>query len=321
MPHCAMARQASSRKSTCSILRTSSPSTSWTARAPRRAAGRSQAGAAQTQALRPIRRGECRCTDHRLTLQRRWRHALYRDILPALGEHGLKINRARFSGQGAALLREERDRPASRSRYLAEVETRCALPRSRRRAIENSARAAELLAARAMLAAAGKDAVILDRSSRRKTPSSMCVPGSSSRTGRRRRELTRATSSGQVREREIRTGSTRFPFRGLKCESRAAGFEDHGRSSGGACARTCRLLPSPQVYFPSARERGSDAHVRGRGRSVPHQPPLPSAVERHAGERSRPRSFGDALRLRPGPARGHLRQGRQLGRIHRTSKI
>src|SRR5947207_1198914 len=111
-----------------------------------------------------------------------------------------------------------------------------------------------------------------------------------------------------------------FPFGDQGSESRAARLRGPWRDPEMAHAREpARLLPvHRRRILLQARERGSDAHVRGRGRSFPHQPPLPPAVERHAGKAPLDRvRFGDALRIRPGPAPGYLRQGRQLGRVHR----
>ena len=70
-----------------------------------------------------------------------------------------------------------------------------------------------------------------------------------------------------------------------------------------------------------ARERGPDADVRRRGRPVPHQPALPPARRRHAGQAPVDRvRLGDALRQRPRPAPRHLRQGRQFRRVDRHAR-
>src|SRR5437773_390621 len=70
-----------------------------------------------------------------------------------------------------------------------------------------------------------------------------------------------------------------------------------------------------------ARERGSDAHVRRRRQSLPHQPALPPAVEGPAREAPVDRvRLGDAVRLRPRRTARHLRQGRQLGRVDRHAR-
>src|SRR5712691_8353985 len=90
--------------------------------------------------------------------------ALYQGILPALAEHGLKFKpgallpiKARASSARNAIV------PPARSRYLAEVAD--TVRGYHARAGEQSRTARErqqLLAAKAMLSAAGKDAVILD---------------------------------------------------------------------------------------------------------------------------------------------------------------
>ena len=70
-----------------------------------------------------------------------------------------------------------------------------------------------------------------------------------------------------------------------------------------------------------ARERGSDADVRRRGRPVPHQPALPPARRRHAGEAAVDGvRLGHAVRQRSRPSARHLRQGRQLGRVDRDAR-
>ena len=69
------------------------------------------------------------------------------------------------------------------------------------------------------------------------------------------------------------------------------------------------------------RERGPDPHVRRRGRRVPHQQALPAALREHAGQAAVDRlRLGDAVRLRPGRASRHLRQGRQLRRVDRHAR-
>ena len=158
--------------------------------------------------------------------------ALYQGILPALAEHGLKIKsgtllpiKARASSARNAIV------PPSRSRYLAEVAD--TVRGYHTRAGEQSRTARErqqLLAARAMLSAAGKDAVILDP----------LIEEKNARLDVHSRELiedwpeTKRTYAGdeqvvKVREREIRTRLNTLSISGTKVPKVALpGFEDHG---------------------------------------------------------------------------------------------
>ena len=83
-----------------------------------------------------------------------------------------------------------------------------------------------------------------------------------------------------------------------------------------------RILPVHRRRLRlQARERGSDPHVRRRGRRLPHQPPLQARLRGHAGQAPVHRlRFGDAVRLRPRRASGHLRQDRQLRRLDRHAR-
>ena len=158
--------------------------------------------------------------------------ALYQGILPALAEHGLKIKsgtllpiKARASSARNAIV------PPSRSRYLAEVAD--TVRGYHARAGEQSRTARErqqLLAARAMLSAAGKDAVILDP----------LIEEKNAKLDVRSRQLiedwpeTKRTYAGdeqvvKVRERELRTRLNTISLSGTKVPKVALpGFEDHG---------------------------------------------------------------------------------------------
>src|SRR5882762_1491579 len=158
--------------------------------------------------------------------------ALYQGILPALAEHGLKIKpgtllpiKARASSARNAIV------PPARSRYLAEVAD--TVRGYHARAGEQSRAARErqqLLAAKAMLSAAGKDAVILDP----------LIEEKNAKLDVRSRQLigdwpeTKRTYAGdeqvvKVREREIRTRLNTISISGTKVPKVALpGFEDHG---------------------------------------------------------------------------------------------
>ena len=158
--------------------------------------------------------------------------ALYQGILPALAEHGLKIKpgslppvKTRASSARNAIV------PPARSRYLAEVAD--TVRGYHARAGEQSRVARErqqLLAAKAMLSAAGKDPAMLDP----------LIEEKHARLDVRSRELiedwteTKKTYAGdeqvvRVRERETRTRLNTISLSGTKVPKVALpGFEDHG---------------------------------------------------------------------------------------------
>ena len=158
--------------------------------------------------------------------------ALYQGILPALAERGLKIKpgslppiKTRASSARNAIV------PPSRSRYLAEVAD--TVRGYHARAGEQSRAARErqqLLAAKAMLSAAGKDAGMLDP----------LIEEKDARLDARSRELiddwpeTKKTYAGdeqvvKVREREIHTRLNTISISGTRVPKVALpGFEDHG---------------------------------------------------------------------------------------------
>src|SRR5467141_246068 len=158
--------------------------------------------------------------------------ALYQGILVALAEHGLKMKpgllplvKMRASSVRNAIV------PPSRSRYLAEVAYTVRGYHARAGQQSRTARERQqLLAARAMLSAAGKDAVILDP----------LIEEKDARLDARSRELiedwpeTKKTYAGdeqvvKVREREIRTRLNTISISGTKVPQVALpGFEDHG---------------------------------------------------------------------------------------------
>ncbi|TMH84479.1 MAG: methylmalonyl-CoA mutase [Betaproteobacteria bacterium] len=158
--------------------------------------------------------------------------ALYQGILPALAEHGLKVRpgtlpaiKTRASSARNAIV------PPSRNRYLAEVAD--TVRGYHARAGEQSRMARErqqLLAAKAMLSAAGKDAAVLDP----------LIEEKDAGLDARSRELiedwpeTKKTYAGdeqvvRVREREIHTRLNTVSLSGTRVPKVALpGFEDHG---------------------------------------------------------------------------------------------
>ena len=128
----------------------------------------------------------------------------------------------------------------------------------------------------------------------------------------------------KIRDKEIRTALTSTSLSGTKIRKVALpAFEDDGE------ILRWQLRENVPGSFPvhggrvrvQARERGPDADVRRRRRRVPHEQALPPAGRRHAGEAALHRvRFGHALRQRPRPAAGHLRQGRQLRRVDRDAR-
>ena len=158
--------------------------------------------------------------------------ALYQGILPRLAEHGLKIKpgslppiKTRASSARNAIV------PPSRSRYLAEVADTVrgyhALAGEQSRAARERQ---QLLAAKAMLSAAGKDAAMLDP----------LIEEKDAGLDARSRELiedwpeTKKSYAGdeqvvRVREREIHTRLSTISLSGTKVPKVALpGFEDHG---------------------------------------------------------------------------------------------
>ena len=158
--------------------------------------------------------------------------ALYQGILPALAEHGLKVKpgtlpaiKTRASSARNAIV------PPSRNRYLAEVAD--TVRGYHARAGEQSRMARErqqLLAAKAMLSAAGKDAAVLDP----------LIEEKDAGLDARSRELiedwpqTKRTYAGdeqvvRVRGREIHTRLNTVSLSGTRVPKVALpGFEDHG---------------------------------------------------------------------------------------------
>ena len=120
----------------------------------------------------------------------------------------------------------------------------------------------------------------------------------------------------KIRDREIRTALTHTTLSGSKIRKVALPpVRVPRRTAEVAAARQrARQFPVHRRHLRlQARERGPDAHVRRRGRRVPHQPPLQAARRRHAGQASVHRlRQRHALRQRPRPAARHLRQGRQF---------
>jgi len=158
--------------------------------------------------------------------------ALYQGILPALAEHGLKFKpgallpiKARASSARNAIV------PPARSRYLAEVADTVRGYHARAREQSGTARERQqLLASKAMLSAAGKDAVILDP----------LIEEKNAKLDAHSRQLiedwpeTKKTYAGdervvKVREREIHTRLNTISISGTKVPKVALpGFEDHG---------------------------------------------------------------------------------------------
>ncbi len=158
--------------------------------------------------------------------------ALYQGILPALVEHGLKIKpgslppiETRASSARNAIV------PPSRSRYLAEVADTVRGYHARAEEQSRTARERQqLLAAKAMLSAAGKNAEVLDP----------LIEEKNAKLDARPRQLvedwpeTKRTYAGdehvvKVREREIHTRLNTISLSGTKVPKVALpGFEDHG---------------------------------------------------------------------------------------------
>ena len=133
-------------------------------------------------------------------------------------------------------------------------------------------------------------------------------PSTSSRCATRSIELDLATES---------LSHLRIP-KVVAAEVRGLGRPPHLAPARGAA----RAVPLHRRRLPAqARGRGPGAHVRRRGRARADQPALPLRVARAAGQAPVDRvRLGHALRRGPRPPAGHLRQGRQLGRVDRERR-
>ena len=248
--------------------------------------------------------------------------ALYQGVAEKLKEKGLQLGAGKLPVvKGKLSSKVQVVLPAGRARYLAEIADTV---RGYHLHSASQARIArerqQLAAAREMLGKAAPQEIDV-----------LAEQKNAALDGHSRKLLqdwpkTVAAYSGdeyvvKVRGKEIRTRLTTTSLSGTQVRKVALPrYEDHGE------ILKWQLRENVPGEFPvhlgrvllQARERGSDAHVRGRGRSVPHQPALPPAVEGPAGEAPVDRlRLGDAVRLRSGRAARHLRQGRQLGRLHR----
>ena len=113
------------------------------------------------------------------------------------------------------------------------------------------------------------------------------------------------------------------PVRHRSEESRAAALAGRRRDLALAAARerARRVSLHRRRISLQARERGPDPHVRRGRRRLPHQSAISPPVGRNAGETTVDRlRLGHALRLGSRRASGHLRQGRQFGRVDRHAR-
>ncbi len=135
-------------------------------------------------------------------------------------------------------------------------------------------------------------------------------PGAARRVGRHRRRAGGGSGTG------VAVGQRRPPGRAppLRGRRRAAPLPPLGERAG--------AVPVHRRGVPAqARGRGPGAHVRRRGRRLPHQPALPPAQRGPARHPPVHRvRLGHPLRLRPRRAARHLRQGRQLRRVDRHAR-
>ena len=278
--------------------------------------------------------------------------ALYQAIVAKLADKGLKLAPGKLPPvDDAAVDGAERDRAAGARRATSPRSPRpCAAITSGRDAQARIARERQQLrAAQAMLVAECKDYTrqtkeMPDRS--RATTAIECksdlaaldslIAARDARLDRRAKKLldmwpkTKAAYAGdeyvvKIRDKEIRTALTiDVAVRHQGAQGRAAArTRTTARSCAGSCSENVpgQLPVHRRRVRVQARERGPDAHVRRRGRRVPHQPALPPARRRHAGQAAVDRvRLGHALRQRSRPAARHLRQGRQLRRVDRDAR-
>ena len=280
-----------------------------------RAARRAQAVPAQPRAVQARRPTRCRCSarspsrfnDDGVT-------ALYQALAAdARASKGLALAPGTLPQSADARTRRGSSAivPPARVRYLAEIAETVrgyhAAGATRRRA--SRASGSSCAAAKAMLrqtagqALAALDALIAERE-RRSTRAPKKLLDMWPRHARPR---TRGDEYVvKIRDKEIRTRADHdvaVRHQGA-ARSRCRASRTTARSCAGAARERARQLPVHRRRVRvQARERGPDAHVRRRRRPVPHQPALPSARRRHAGEAPVDRvRFGHAVRQRSGPS-------------------
>ena len=270
--------------------------------------------------------------------------ALYQALAAALAGKGLKLAPGKLPAVADAAV----DRPERRScrRRACAISPRsprrcAAITGGRRSRAASRASGSSCAAAKRMLAR--MPPLTAERRSARERRRGMRWRGTRRADRRSRREARRpreeaarhvAEDEGRVRRRRVRREdprqgtahrahhARRSPARAIR---KVALPTLRGRRRDPALAaegeRAGQLSVHRRRVRVQARERGPDADVRRRRRSVPHQPPLPSARRRHAGEAAVHRvRLGHAVRQRSGPAPRHLRQGRQLRRVDRHAR-
>ncbi len=237
--------------------------------------------------------------------------ALYQHLRGLLGEHGLAVGPGTLPavdhhhlhpGRGGGPRRPgplpRRDRrhrarlpraPPSGSPPPPAVASICARPRPSSPAAQRPAAAVDMLAARA-------DAD-LDQPH----------PAGAAPAGRRRRGLPgrRAAAVHRPRAAAERRAATHHARRAAQ----SPGWRCHASRTTGSWSRFLRAenlpgrFPFTAGVFPVKRDgEAPSADVRRRGRRLPHQPALPPAVGRPAGDPAVHRvRLGHAVRARPGP--------------------
>ncbi len=242
--------------------------------------------------------------------------ALYQGIAAKLAEKGLQLEQGMLppvAGRNSSDVHVVV--PAKRIRYLAEIAEGVRAYHQHAAAQARAARERQQLgAAKKMLgkAAPGElDALIAQKDAQLDARSKKLLDAW---------PRTQATYAGdehvvKVRGKEVRTSLTTTTLSGTRMRKVALPkYADDGE------ILSWQLRENLPGEFP-ARKRGPDAHVRGRRRSVPHQPALPPAVEGHAGQAAvHGLRLGHVVRLRSRRAPRHLRQGRQLGGFDRHAR-
>jgi putative protein kinase ArgK-like GTPase of G3E family len=272
------------------------------------------------------RRKRCRCSAPGLALQRRRRHRAVPGLLPKLAGRARPASQA---GQAAPVPRHSSGKnvivPPARARYLAEIADTVRGYHRTRKQVTLARERQQLRETKRMLAARQTAEVVLDdliteRDNAMDAGGAKKAAGPCGRTCRPPMPATTTSSRSATRKsappgpaHAVRHQDPQGRAAALRRPRRNPALPDAGKRAG--------LLPVHRRRVRlQARRRRPDPHVRRRRRRLPHQPPLQAGLDRHGRQAPVDRlRLGHPVRRRPGAAPGHLRQGRQLGRVDRDA--